>query len=183
MDTNQNLLVSSQSQQVFPYSIINSDANYISQKPSRGDFLLQELHHLDQMHASSFPFDTPPYGNGLPDLDFFECKPFQMTCYGQGHVMDNFQLSTNMICGIPEQSSVLLDYPKDVKPLSFFMPDEASYVDNPGHVYCDKTFADCKGRYSTSSSSCSRRSYKDRQKAQLVKGQWTVNEDRWTTSP
>ncbi|KAI4303848.1 hypothetical protein MLD38_039437 [Melastoma candidum] len=146
------------------------DANY-----------LHEFHHLDHHFyvnpsPSSYPFDPFPYSIAPVDPGSYECKPFLGNGCGHGRVVDGFQLPRDLAGGktigtANDKSSSCLDHSWDVKHLDFVVPDESSRVDDTANRrFNDKIATNYKGKRSASSS-CIR-------KPNLVKGQWTMDEDR-----
>lgn len=162
---------------------------------SRGGFL-QDFHHLDQFHASgssSNPifgvqtgsnfdsFDAFPYGSST-NIDFYdyECKPFADNNGAHGQVMDNFQSEGYLnlphrnpidIIG-SNQGHISINF-QEMKPINFVVPDEVSCVTAKRDFY--KKVGMNKNRALPST----RRMWKGRKKNNVVKGQWTIEEDRF----
>ncbi|XWS37493.1 hypothetical protein CRYUN_Cryun19dG0047600 [Craigia yunnanensis] len=157
-------------------------------------YYLQDFHHLDhqiQVNGSSSnsvfgvqttcydPLDAFPYGCSTNNVDFYECKPFADNV-GHGQVMNNFQSggflnlsqrNSNEIMG-SDINYMPLDS-EEMKTLNFVVPDEVSCV-IAKNAYYTKVGMN-KNRVLTSTSS---RTWKGRKKSNVVKGQWTIEEDR-----
>ncbi|KAF5459905.1 hypothetical protein F2P56_019815 [Juglans regia] len=155
--------------------------------------LLQDFHHPDhEFHANGFA-SNPIFGvqtHGCHDsLDNFtygfstECKPFAENG-GHGHVMDNFQ-SGGRYLSFPQTNPADIvatdDHQgpmaftttfQDVKPVNFIVPDEVSCITSEIGYY--KKFGMNKNRALPTTT----REYKGRKRSNLVKGQWTTEEDR-----
>ncbi|XVF12073.1 hypothetical protein REPUB_Repub08aG0083200 [Reevesia pubescens] len=164
--------------------------------PSSKGYYLQDFHHLDhQIHvygSSSNPafgvqtayydsFDAFPYGCSTNNVDFYECKPFAGNV-GHGQVMDNFEggglqnlsqtrRNSNDVMG-SEIGYMPFDF-QETKPVNFVVPDEVSCVTAENAYY--KKVGMNKNRVLASTS---RRTWKGRKKSNVVKGQWTIEEDR-----
>lgn len=153
---------------------------------------LQDFHHLDhqiQANGSSTnpmfgvqtqcfdTFDRFPYYNNSSNFDVYECKPFADNYNGgHGHVMDNFQsgggyLNHHVMMGSDHQSQISYTYQE---PLSFVVPDEASCVNNNNNI--DKSYY--RNRRFDKSRFHSKKTIKGGKKSNVVKGQWTIEEDR-----
>ncbi|KAG8638810.1 hypothetical protein MANES_14G064900v8 [Manihot esculenta] len=115
-------------------------------------------------------------------MDFYdyECKPFADTNGGHGQVMDNFQ--SGRYLNLPESNptdmmvsnqnnNMSLNF-QEVKPINFLVPDEVSCV-SANHEYHKKV-----GLNKNRASPSARRTWKGCKKNNLVKGQWTIEEDR-----
>lgn len=161
--------------------------------PSSKGFL-QDFHHPDQFQtneSSSNPifgvptqcydsFNNFTYGCST-DFDISECKPFADNC-GHGHVMDNFQsggyLNLSQRNPIDIIGSDRIDMAayiayQDIKPVNFVVPDELSSITAENMYY--KRVAMNKNRALPTTI----RTYKGRKKCNVVKGQWTIEEDRY----
>lgn len=166
--------------------------------PSKG--FLEDFHHFDQFYANGLSlnpsfgvqsgcnfnsFDAFPYGSST-NMDFYdyECKPFADTNRGHGQVMDNFQ--SGRYLNLPESNptdmmvsnqnnSMSLNF-QEVKPINFLVPDEVSCV-SANHEYQKKV-----GLNKNRASPSARRTWKGCKKNNLVKGQWTIEEDRYSRS-
>lgn len=139
-------------------------------------------HHHHPYHD---PYYT--YGEGPTNFDheFYECKPF-VENGGHGQVMDNFQLGgysslssrnpMDMI-GVQDSSSLLpLNFHSQqemIKPINFVVPDEVSCITAENGYY--KKVGMNKSR---TTSMVGRKTCKSRKKSNVVKGQWTIEEDR-----
>ncbi|XVE57156.1 hypothetical protein DITRI_Ditri04bG0069300 [Diplodiscus trichospermus] len=162
----------------------------------KGHYNLQDFHHLDhQIHAngsSSYPvfgvqtancydpFDAFPYGSCTNNVDFYECKPFDV---GHGQVMDNFQISGGFLNH--SQSNSMNDVmgsdfgymPFDfheMKAANFVVPDEVSSVTAENAYYKEVGINKNINRVLAST----QKTFKGRKKSNVVKGQWMIEEDR-----
>ncbi|KAG5019707.1 hypothetical protein JHK82_015625 [Glycine max] len=156
--------------------------------PSHG--LFQDFHHIDQFHhvnvSSSIQtpnfdvFDNFTITGSSPDFDFYEFKPFvENGGNGHAHVMDNF-LYGNYSLNLPPRNqldmmvanqSFLPFNPQEIKPSNFVVPDEVSRI-SPMNYYKRVGVNKNDKSYPTT-----RRTYKVRKKSNVVKGQWTIEED------
>ncbi|KAG8652564.1 hypothetical protein MANES_06G105800v8 [Manihot esculenta] len=115
------------------------------------------------------------------------CKPFADNNGGHGQVMDNFQnggflnLPHNqsnsigtMMGSNQGQGNMSLGF-QEMKPINFVVPDEVSCI-NANQEYHKKVGVD-KNRASSSMG----RTWRGRKKNNVVKGQWTIEEDRLLT--
>ncbi|KAG6683678.1 hypothetical protein I3843_12G027200 [Carya illinoinensis] len=154
--------------------------------------LLQDFHHPDQFHPNGFA-SNPIFGVQTHEcsdsLDNFtygfstdQCKlPFAENG-GDGHVMDNFQNGGYLsfpqknpgdIMATDHQGPMAFTTSfQDVKPVNFVVPDEVSCI--TAEIGSSKKFGMNKNRALPTTT----REYKGRKKSNLVKGQWTIEEDR-----
>ncbi|XP_061366806.1 transcription factor MYB98-like [Gastrolobium bilobum] len=161
--------------------------------PSSQGFL-QDFHHIDQFHLNGsssnqvFGVQTPnfdPFGNvtsaGVqPELEVYECKPFAENGSVHAHVMDNFQYEgyglnlprRNQLDMMVANQSYLPINPPETKSLSFIVPDEVSCISTAN--YYKRVGLNKNNREFPTT----RRTFKVRKKSNIVKGQWTVEEDR-----
>ncbi|KAF2311417.1 hypothetical protein GH714_022805 [Hevea brasiliensis] len=172
----------------FPFAVPSSS--------SKG--FLQDFHHFDQFHANGLSlnpifgvqsgsnfdsFDAFPYGSST-NMDFYdyECKPFADINGGHGQVMDNFQ--SGRYLNFPQNNPVdMMGYNQsnmssnfqEMKPINFVVPDEVSSI-TANHEYHKKV-----GLNKNRAQPSTRRTWKGRKKNNLVKGQWTIEEDRLLT--
>ena len=127
------------------------------------------------------PFENLQCGCSQGDLDLYECKPFIENDGGvHAHVMDNFQYAGYSL-NLPRkyQPDMMVANPGytpfnplETKPLNFVAPDEVSSISPANYnkrIGLDKD---------NSSSPITRRAFKVQKKSKMVKGQWTVEEDR-----
>lgn len=132
-----------------------------------------------EVSPESYAFHSTP-----TDLEIFECKPVVETYgIGGGHgqlVVDNFQgggylgnSTERMGLGMHLHFNSQLD----VKPVSFVAPDEISCISAGNRYGCHSQYGTKKSQAVLASSSAQRTS-KNRKKPHVVKGQWTVEEDR-----
>lgn len=159
--------------------------------PSSKGFL-QDFQYLDQFRpngCSSNPnlvaqtqcydlFNNFTYGCST-DFDVYECKPFADNG-GHSHVMDNFQSGGYL--NLPQQnptdivgsdrSHMAFFTGQDIKPVKFVIPDEVSCI-TAENGYYKKV-----GMNKNKSLSTTMRANKGRKKSNVVKGQWTIEEDR-----
>lgn len=166
---------------------------------SKGNYL-QEFHHLDHFNpidSSSNPvvedenlcnFDPfNPYScgcssnNNIAVEDLYE---FNKACADQnggcGQVMDNFQSSGDCynfhqrnqidIMGL-ERNSIPMNL-QEIKPVNFIVPDEVSCITS-GNGHFQKAVVNKNLNFSSLL-----RAAKGRKKPTVIKGQWTVEEDR-----
>ncbi|XP_075663377.1 transcription factor MYB98-like [Castanea sativa] len=150
--------------------------------PSSKGFL-QSIHHLDQFQingSSSNPIFGVQTQCTSTDFDIFECKPF-MDNGGHGHVMDNFQSGGYLnlpqrnpidIMGSDRSHMVFTTCQDIIKPLNFVVPDEVSCITAENGYY--KKIGMNKNRAFPTT----KKPQKVRKKSNVVKGQWTVEEDR-----
>lgn len=156
--------------------------------PSSKGFL-QDFHHPGQFQtngSSSNPiFGVPQtqcydslinnftYGCSS-DFDIYECKPFADNC-GRGHVMDNFQSAgyLNLSQRNPIDIMAFTTNCQDIKPVNFVVPDELSSITAENGYYKRVSMNKNRALQTTI------RTYKGRRKCNVVKGQWTIEEDRY----
>ena len=160
--------------------------------PSSKGFL-QDYHHPDQFQtngSSSNPtfgvqtqcydsFNNFTYGCST-GFDVYECKPFADNCE-HGHVMDNFQsggylnLSQRNPIDIVGSDRIGMAFTtcQDIKPVNFVIPDELSSITAENGYY--KRVGMNKNRALPTTI----RTYKGRKRCNWVKGQWTIEEDRY----
>ncbi|PQP99503.1 transcription factor MYB98-like [Prunus yedoensis var. nudiflora] len=135
---------------------------------------------------------TYTYEASTIDVKFYECKPLNAeTNMGHGQVLDNFQGDSGYLNFPAHTSNPLdhlmgsshrsatnflpLDY-QDIKPMNFVVPDEVSCIYNADqNGYYKKFGMNGKSRVSTLTRGST---YKGRKKSNVVKGQWTIEEDR-----
>ncbi|CAJ1975127.1 unnamed protein product [Sphenostylis stenocarpa] len=161
--------------------------------PSSNGFL-QDFHHIDQfyfnvtsfnnpiMHTPKFEaFDKCNFTGSSSDFDVYECKPFvENSVSKHTHVMDNFLYGNhnlflsqrNIEPDMMVANQIFLPLsPQEIKPSDFVAPDEVSCispVDNYKRIGVNKN----NKPYPTT-----RRTCKVRKKSNIVKGQWTLEED------
>lgn len=158
---------------------------------SQGNFLQDfNINHIDhhQFHpngpsSSSKNIIAPVFGvenlgfDGFDDsFEVYECKPF---------VDENFQYGGNFSClNLPQRNHQVENinmnqsyeafHSQETKPVDFVMPDdEVSCILSPSSVnYTKRTdFSYMRNK---------RKSFKVRKKSNMVKGQWTIEEDRYS---
>ncbi|KAJ1439072.1 SANT/Myb domain [Sesbania bispinosa] len=163
--------------------------------PSSQGFL-QDFHHIDQFHVNASSSNNPVFGVQTPNFDPFnnttsECAPTDFEAYegkpfaesngsGHAHIMDNFQYEgyslnlpgRNQLDMMVANQSYMPFNPLETKPLNFVVPDEVSCI-SPANYY-KRVDMNKNNRESPNT----RRTYKARKKSNIVKGQWTVDEDR-----
>ncbi|XP_050225723.1 transcription factor MYB98-like [Mercurialis annua] len=182
-----------------------------SSSSSKATNFLQDFQSFDQFHAngsslnpmsmvqtgSNFEtFDVFPFGSSSTDMEFhdYECKPFAAGGGGGGHysqVMDNFQRNNNlfdhhyMIMG---SNNIHQAHFQEIKPLNFVIPDEVSctVTANQYNSKQDQYHRKRGGGGGVNKSNArvlpsTRRTWKARKKNNVVKGQWTSDEDRLLT--
>ncbi|RDX67532.1 Transcription factor MYB98, partial [Mucuna pruriens] len=149
---------------------------------------LQDFNHIDQFHvnvSSPNPIQTPnfdafdnfTFANSSPGFDVYECKPFVENVHA--HVMDNFLYGNysfnhpqrNQLDMMVANQSLLPFNPQETKSPNFVVPDEVSCISSVN--YYKRVGANKNNKsYPTT-----RRTYKVRKKSNIVKGQWTIEED------
>lgn len=172
---------------------------------SKGTFLqdfnlLDDNHHFHGHHGPSSnlifgvqtpcydPFDAYTSYGCSTNFDFYESKPLISEINnGHGHVMDNFQSGEymnlhhhhhhhhhlqlgNVVDHMNQSSNVGFDYPL-VKPMNFIVPDEVSCVSAEDDYYKKADMQ--KNRVFPW-----KKTWKTRKRNTIVKGQWTIEEDR-----
>ncbi|KAL9326517.1 hypothetical protein ACSQ67_007162 [Phaseolus vulgaris] len=176
-------------------------------KPSMGDELpfgapssqgfLQDFHHIDQFPVNNGSSSNPIFGvhtpnfdpfdhnvnceSAPPDFEVFECKPIaESNGSAHAHLMHNFQYvgyslnlpRTNQMDMVVANQRYLPFNALETKPLNFVVPDEVSCISPPNYykrVGLNKNLRE---------SPTTRRTFKARKKSNIVKGQWTSDEDR-----
>ncbi|XP_068461693.1 transcription factor MYB98-like [Phaseolus vulgaris] len=176
-------------------------------KPSMGDELpfgapssqgfLQDYHHIDQFPVNNGSSSNPIFGvhtpnfdpfdhnvnceSAPPDFEVFECKPIaESNGSAHAHLMHNFQYvgyslnlpRTNQMDMVVANQRYLPFNALETKPLNFVVPDEVSCISPPNYykrVGLNKNLRE---------SPTTRRTFKARKKSNIVKGQWTSDEDR-----
>ena len=182
--------------------LLSSFENFASAK---GNNYLQEFHHLDhQLHpiansssnnhvmedenlCSNFDsLNNNQYSHGI-DQEMYEFNYKGNAAADQ--VMDNFQNCGDYyyycnnfhqrnhqieIMGLERNSiNIPLNFP-EIKPVNFMVPDEVSSIDSARNGHIQKGIINNKN---VNFSSLLRTS-KGRKKPNVIKGQWTVEEDR-----
>ncbi|CAL0306814.1 unnamed protein product [Lupinus luteus] len=171
--------------------------NYSKQPSAKDEVLLespslqgsvQDFQHIDQFHHANDSSPNQVFGvqtQNFDPFDGYECKAFVENngSSSQAHVIDNFQYEgyglsphkkSQMDMMASNQSYLPLN-PLETKPSNFVAPDEDSCI-SPA-LYYNRV---CLNR-SNKTSLTTRRSCKNRKKTNIVKGQWTENEDRQKT--
>lgn len=163
--------------------------------PSSQGFL-QDFHHVEQFHHVNGSSSNPVFGVQAPnfdpfvnitcgcsqtDFDVYECKPFvENNSNSHAHVMDNFQ-NEGYSLNLPRRNqqdmmvanqSYLPFNPLETKPLNIVVPDEVSCI-SPANYYKRVGLNKNNKAFPTT-----RRTFKVRKKSNIVKGQWTEDEDR-----
>ncbi|KAG5039570.1 Transcription factor MYB98 [Glycine soja] len=165
--------------------------------PSTQGFL-QDFHHIDhQFHVNGSSSSNPIFGvqtpnfdpfdqnvtceSAPPDFEAYECKPLaESNGIGHAHLMNNFQYAgyslnlprTNQLDLMVANQSYMTFNALETKPLNFVVPDEVSCISPPN--YYKRVGLNKNLRESPST----RRTFKARKKSNIVKGQWTSDEDR-----
>ncbi|MED6105994.1 hypothetical protein PIB30_000781 [Stylosanthes scabra] len=158
--------------------------------PSSQNNFMQDFHNNDHHHhfnhvngsSSSNPLNINPFGNltscvcSQGDLELFEGKHFVESDNGGGgshnDVMNNFQYEgyslnlprKNQLDVILAEQGYSHFNPLETKPLNFVAPDEVSCIS--------------PAKDNGASLTTSRRAFKAHKKLNMVKGQWTAEEDR-----
>ncbi|KAJ7945857.1 Myb family transcription factor [Quillaja saponaria] len=159
-------------------------------------------HHFDQFQANGSssnqvsgvenpnfnPFDPNfTYGCSSTDFEFYEFKPFVEHHHHpvQAHVMDNLQYGGGgYSMNLPQKFPVGMmgpnhgyvpynNYQEVIEPMNFVVPDEVSCISPVDNEYYKKV-----GMNKSRMSPPTTRTYKVRKKTNIVKGQWTTEEDR-----
>ncbi|KAL2340908.1 hypothetical protein Fmac_008848 [Flemingia macrophylla] len=186
MDLETMLRYASQPMNLQESSLQPSMKDMLSFGNSSSQGFLPDFHQIDQFHvndSSSNPIQTPNFDafdnftiKGS-SFDVYECKPFVENS-GHAHVMDNF-LYGNYSLNLPPRNqldvmvsnqSFLPFNLQETKPSTFLAPDEVSSI-SPMN-YCKSV-----GVNKNNKSYPTRRTYKGRKKSNIVKGQWTIEED------
>lgn len=137
------------------------------------------------------------YDQGSPtDVSFYECKPLNFAeNLGHGQVLDNFQSGSGGYLNFPNHISnpighmmgishrsnnflPLTNSSQDIKPMSFVVPDEVSRIDSENGYY-KRVGMNHKGTSRLSTIARTGSTFKGRKKNHVVKGQWTIDEDRY----
>ncbi|CAJ1943842.1 unnamed protein product [Sphenostylis stenocarpa] len=165
--------------------------------PSPQGFL-QDFHHSDEFPVNNgsssnpiFGLQTPnfdPFDHNIvncesapPDFEDFECKPFaESNGSARAHPMDNFQYvgyslnlpRTNQLDMVVTNQRYLPLTVLETNPLNYVVPDEVSCISPPN--YCKRVGLNKNLRESPRT----RRTFKARKNSNIVKGQWTSDEDR-----
>ncbi|XP_023516757.1 transcription factor MYB98-like [Cucurbita pepo subsp. pepo] len=167
---------------------------------SKGNYL-QEFHNLDHFHpigsSSNHPvmedenlcsFDPlNPYSYGCSsnnNMGIEDLYDFSKGCTtdqngGCGQVMDNFQSCGDYyyqrnqieIMGLERNSMIPLNF-QEIKPVNFIVADEVSCVTS-GHGHIQKAIMNKNATFPSLL-----RTSKVRKKPTVIKGQWTIEEDR-----
>lgn len=156
----------------------------------------QDFHHLDHQFptnastkaipfgvqtASLDPFDSFTYGSAM-NLDVYELKPLAENM----EVMENFQSNNGGgyllhhhqraaaadVMGL-DHGRMAFNCP-EIKPVNFVIPDEVSCITAENRLYKKIGLTAAKNRISPTG----KKTGKGRKKTHLVKGQWTIEEDR-----
>lgn len=149
------------------------------------------------------PFDQFTYGCSPADLDdVYESKPFADNNFNKGqaqhvNVMDNFQYGGNNndnsyhSLNLPQRNHhqmemmdanqsnynyVTFDSQEIMKSMNFVVPDDEVSCISPDPTFCSKVGLNDKNNIITSPP---KRACKVRNKSNVVKGQWTIEEDRY----
>lgn len=145
------------------------------------------------------PFEYFTYGCSSADFDGYESKPFvgNNVVKGQSKVMDNFQYggsdNYSNTLNLPQrninhhqimemmdsnQSQYYVPFdPQETKPvMNFVVPDDEVSCISPDHSFCRRVGLNSKNNRTSSPTT---RTCKVRNKSNVVKGQWTVEEDRY----
>lgn len=201
-------LSSDQNYNMKPYMKDDHSFHLEASSISKGDYYLQDFdHHLDDqtfhVNGSSsrpifgsqrtpcFEYPYDPYNTYMEPTNLenqysYESKPFVVDQNGgHGHVMDNFQLGVYSSTFSNRNPMDLINGPdclplnfhgqdNIIKPLNFVVPDEVSCI-TAENGYYKKGGGMNKNRTSL----FTRRTSKTRKKTNVVKGQWTIEEDRY----
>ncbi|XP_028769895.1 transcription factor MYB98-like [Neltuma alba] len=176
--------------------------------PSSQGNSLQGLLHIDpfQVYGSSSnpvtgvqtanfvnPFDSFSFGCSSADFDVYESKPFTENINankaGHAHVMENFHFGGNnyslnvshernqmeMVDANLSNYCLPFDHSQETKPMNFVVPDDEISIISPDHSFLRRVGLNNRNRRLSTSI---RRACKVRNKSNVVKGQWSVEEDR-----
>ncbi|KAM2557982.1 hypothetical protein TB2_015042 [Malus domestica] len=148
---------------------------------------------FDPYNDTSYPCDQ---NSSHQDVNFYDCKPLNVAENNGAHgqVLDNLQggsylkFSThhrlsNPLDHVVGTSSHMtatnflpLDCSQDIKPVNFLVPDEVSCINNADqNAYYRKFGMNGKSRVTGVTRGST---VKGRKKSNVVKGQWTIEEDR-----
>ncbi|XP_052732584.1 transcription factor MYB98 [Vigna angularis] len=150
--------------------------------PSSQGFL-QDFHHIDHFPVNDGSSSNPIFLQHTPNFDPFDhnCKPFaESNGSAHVHLMHNFQYvgyslnlpRTNQLDMVVANQRFLPFGALETKPLNFVAPDEISCISPP------KFYKKVGLNKNLRESSSTRRTFKARKKSNIVKGQWTSDEDR-----
>lgn len=159
--------------------------------PSSHRNFLQDFHHIDQFHVNGSSSSNPVFGvQSTPNFDNATCEcapPTEFEDYegnpnfaenNNAHLIDSFQYDNAYSLNLPRRNQLDMmvvnqSYPTETnKSLNYVVPDEVSCI-TPSNYY-RRVGLNKNNRESPTS----RRTFKGRKKSNIVKGQWTVDEDR-----
>ncbi|XP_027337509.1 transcription factor MYB98-like [Abrus precatorius] len=171
-------------------SFLQSSMKYNISYGNPSQEFLEDFHYSDQFHvddSSTNPiqFQTPNFDGfdnftfncSSSDFDVYECKPFaENTSNGHPHVWNNFLYSLslpqrNQLDMMVANQNFFPFNPQETNPMNFVAPDEVSCI-FPVNYYKEVGVNKNNRSYPTT-----RRTYKVPKKSNMVKGQWTVEED------
>lgn len=178
--------------------------NYLKSYMGDGGFSLeacsskaffQDFHHLDHQfptNASSKtlqfgvqtacldPFDSFTYGSGM-NLDVYELKPYAenvgvmenfQSNNGGGYLLHHHQRAAAADMMGLDRGRVAFNC-QEIKPVNFVIPDEVC-IAAENSLYKKISMSSAKN----GASPAAKKTYKGRKKTHVVKGQWTIEEDR-----
>ncbi|KAJ9677762.1 hypothetical protein PVL29_022634 [Vitis rotundifolia] len=178
--------------------------NYLKSYMGDGGFSLeacsskaffQDFHHLDHQfptNASSKtlqfgvqtacldPFDSFTYGSGM-NLDVYELKPYAenvgvmenfQSNNGGGYLLHHHQRAAAADMMGLDRGRVAFNS-QEIKPVNFVIPDEVC-IAAENRLYKKISMSTAKN----GASPAAKKTYKGRKKTHVVKGQWTIEEDR-----
>ena len=175
-----------------------------SLEPCSSKSLFQDFHHLDhQFHTNASsktsqfgvqtayldPFKNFTYGSSM-NLDAHELKPFAENVGmaenfptnnggeggGGGYMLQHHHQRTAATATTAAEmvGQVGFNY-QEIKLVNFVIPDEVSCITGENHLYKKISVNSAKNIVSPTP----QKTHKGRKKPHVVKGQWTIEEDRW----
>lgn len=128
------------------------------------------------------PFDGFSYGSAM-NLDVYELKPFadenfQTSNGGGGYMIHHHQRGS---AAAPVAADVVgLERGCGGRAVNFVIPDEVSCITAENGLYKKLSLiGSAKSRVSPAAVAAAKKTHKGRKKPHVVKGQWTIEEDRW----
>ena len=175
-----------------------------SLEPYSSKSLFQDYHHPDHQfpaNASSKtlqfgvhtacldPFQNFTYGSSM-NLDVYELKPFTENIRmaenfptnngggggGGGYLLQHHHQRAAIVATVAAEMVGPMGFNcQEIKPVNFVIPDEVSCITGENHLYKKISMNSSKNRVSQ----VLEKTHKGRNKPHVVKGQWTIEEDRW----
>ena len=135
------------------------------------------------------PFENFTYGSSM-NLDVYELKPFTEDIEmaenfptnnggggGEGGYLlqHHHQRAAVVATAAAEMVGPVGFNCQEIKPVNFVIPDKVSCITGENHLYKKISMNSAKNRVSQALE----KTHKGRNKPHVVKGQWTIEEDRW----